>query len=113
MELIQFVGSTVGLVTWDLELTFSGVIPQKFVSEADRKEIRLFSEVIFVSAAIGIFPLVPHVLGLTWLDDSLVEVDFDRWLVASEFVVTPELHNGLKLFSPMWSGIITCMCQTG
>jgi hypothetical protein len=43
----------------------------------------------------------------------LIEVDFNRWLVTSEFVVSSELHNRLELFSPVWIWLNTCMCRTG
>ena len=44
---------------------------------------------------------------------SLFEVDFNWWLVTSEFVVSSELHNWLELFSPVWSWLSTCVCRTG
>ena len=51
--------------------------------------------VIVVSPAIGFRGF----RGSDWLDDSfLVEVDFNRWLVTSEFVVSTELHDRLELF---------------
>jgi hypothetical protein len=62
--------------------------------------------VIVVSPAIG-FP------GMGWLDDSsLFEVDFQWRLVTSEFVESPELHDRLELFSPVWSWLITCVWRT-
>ena len=46
-------------------------------------------------------------------DSSLFEVDLNRWLVTSEFVVSSELHNRLELFSPVWSRLNACMCRSG